>query len=333
MTGSKLRHFSNVTAHGYLCTKATWSVTCSEGFFGGRTLTHKIHPTLPTVSECVEAVRLYRTNHHSGLGFPVENCGWMGVNTESSVNIQISEASIYVDPYSQRFIDSRFIGGVCTTPPCKLTTLDTIWMNSSSINKLCSQRTPIDVYIPNFNKTGFYLNDLVATNLSGACQLKVCGENGIRLVTGEWMNLPAKNPNEVAWMKDLVNCPLLTEIQDVSLKGMMNHLEGTLLMDDSYRLCIESKEKFMTGEAVTRFDIARISPALPIGGPVYRKNGDRVEVGYSEYALLRSPGNSLLGGNSDIIGYDTVNNAPVIWKHWVQSNSTIREGLESLMKN
>lgn len=112
MTGSKLRHFSNITAHGYMCTKATWSVTCSEGFFGGRTLTHKVHPTLPTVSECVEAVRLYRTNHHSGLGFPVENCGWMGVNTESAVNIQISEAFIHVDPYSQRFIDSRFIGGV-----------------------------------------------------------------------------------------------------------------------------------------------------------------------------------------------------------------------------
>lgn len=199
-------------------------------------------------------------------------------------------------------------------------------MNSSNVNKLCSQRTPIDVYIPNFNKTGFYSNDLVATNLSGACQLKVCGENGIRLVTGEWMNLPAKTPNEVAWMKDLSTCPSLTEIQDVSLKGIMNHLEGTLLMDDSYRLCIESKEKFMTGEAVTRFDIARIAPALPIGGPVYRKNGERIEVGYSEYALLRSPGNSLLGGNSDIIGYDTVNNAPVIWKHWVQSNSTIREG-------
>lgn len=74
-TGTKLKHFFNQTAHGYLCTEATWSVTCSEGFFGGRTLTHKIHPTLPTVSECVEAVRLYRTNHHAGLGFPVENCG------------------------------------------------------------------------------------------------------------------------------------------------------------------------------------------------------------------------------------------------------------------
>lgn len=78
---NKIETLFNQTAHGYLCTKATWSVTCSEGFFGGRTLTHKIHPTLPTVSECVEAVRLYPTNHNAGLGFPVENCGWMGVNT------------------------------------------------------------------------------------------------------------------------------------------------------------------------------------------------------------------------------------------------------------
>lgn len=93
---------------------------------------------------------------------------------------------------------------------------------------------PIDVYVPNFNRTGFYSNDLVATNLSGACQLKVCGETGIRLITGEWMNLPAKTPSEVTWMKDLTNCPSLAEIRDVSLKGMMNHLEGTLLMDDSY---------------------------------------------------------------------------------------------------
>lgn len=140
------------------------------------------------------------------------------------------------------------------------------------------------------------------------------------------MNLPAKTPSDVNWMKDLTTCPSLTEIQDVSLKGMMNHLEGTLLMDDSYRLCIESKEKFMTGEPITRFDIARISPTMPIGGPVYRKNGNLVEVGYSEYALLKSPGNALLGGNPDIIGYETVSNTPVVWKHWIQSNSTIREG-------
>lgn len=48
LTGTKLAHITNSTAHGYLCTKAVWSVTCAEGFFGGRTLTHKIHPTLPS---------------------------------------------------------------------------------------------------------------------------------------------------------------------------------------------------------------------------------------------------------------------------------------------
>lgn len=181
-------------------------------------------------------------------------------------------------------------------------------------------------FIPNYNKTSFYSNDLVATSLSGGCYLKVCGELGIRLITGEWINLPAKTSQEVSWLKENSTCPSLLEIQDVSLKGMMHHLEGTLLMDDSYRLCIESKETFLTGESVTRFDIARISPTMPIGGPVYRMNGDLVEVGYSEYALLRSPGNALLGGNLDVIGYETVTSTPIVWKHWVQSNSTIREG-------
>lgn len=102
-------------------------------------------------------------------------------------------------------------------------------------------------------------------------------------------------------------------------------MEGQLLMDDSYRLCIESKEKFMTGEVTTRFDIARIAPTVPIGGPVYRKNGNRVEVGYSEYTLLRSPENALVGLDPDVIGYDTVSNKPVIWRYWTQTNSTIRE--------
>lgn len=72
LTGTKLAHITNSTAHGYLCTKAVWTVTCSEGFFGSRTLTHKIHPTLPSLSECQDAVRLYKTNHNSGIGFPME---------------------------------------------------------------------------------------------------------------------------------------------------------------------------------------------------------------------------------------------------------------------
>ncbi|EAT40425.1 AAEL007844-PA [Aedes aegypti] len=299
MTGTKLAHITNSTAHGYLCTKAIWTVTCAEGFFGGRTLTHKIHPTLPSLSECQDTVRLYKTNHHTGFGFPVERCGWMGTNTESAVNIQISESFIHVDPYSQKYIDARFIGGSCGEPPCKLNTLDTLWMNTSTVPKMCLQRTKIDIFIKNMNTTEFYSNDLVATTLDGACHLKVCGERGIRLVTGEWMNIMAKTTIEADWFKTLENCPTLSEIQDVSLKGIMNHMEGQLLMDDSYRLCIEAKEKFMTGEVSTRFDIARIAPAVPIGGPVYRKNGDRVEVGYSEYSLLRSPDNALVGSNPD----------------------------------
>lgn len=271
LTGTKLAHITNSTAHGYLCTKAVWTVSCSEGFFGSRTLTHKIHPTLPSLNECQDAVRLYKTNHHSGVGFPVERCGWMAVNTESSVNIQISEIFVHVDPYSQKFIDSRFISGACSEPPCKLTTLDTLWMNTSSVNKMCMQRTTIDLFVRDLNSSDFYSNDLVATTVTGACYLKVCGEKGIRLVTGEWMNLPVKSKAEVNWIKDIENCPSLVEIQDVSLKGIMSHMEGQLLLDDSHRMCIESKEKFLTGEPTTRFDIARISPTIPLGAQCTEK--------------------------------------------------------------
>lgn len=318
LTGTKLAHITNSTAHGYLCTKAIWTVTYSEGFF--RTLTHKIHPSLPSLNECQDAVRLYKTNHHSGVGFPVKRCGWMGVETESSVNI--SKAFVHVDPYSQKFIDSRFIGGSCGDPPCKLITLDTLWMNTSSVNKMCQQRTAIDLFVQNMNGS----DDLVATTIRGACYLKMCGENGIRLVTGEWINLPAKTSAEVNWIKDIDNFPTLAEIQDVSLKGIMSHMEGQLLLDESYRLCIESKEKFLTGEPTTRFDIARIAPTIPLGGPVFRKNGDRIEVGFSEYTLLKSPENALVGSNPDVIGYNTVSHKPIIWKYWTNTNSTVREG-------
>lgn len=250
----------------------------------------------------------------------------MGTNTESAINIQISESFVHLDPYSQKYTDSRFIGGSCGDPPCKLNTLDTLWMNTSTVPKMCLQRAKIDIFVKNFNSTDFYSNDLVANTLEGACYLKICGEKGIRLVTGEWMNIQAKTTTEADWFKSLDTCPTLSEIQDVSLKGIMNHMEGRLLMDDSYRLCIESKEKFMTGEITTRFDIARIAPTIPLGGPVYRKNGNRVEVGYSEYTLLRSPDNALVGSNPDVIGYDTVSHKPVVWRYWTQTNSTIREG-------
>ncbi|BEP11678.1 glycoprotein [Armigeres subalbatus rhabdovirus] len=326
LAASKLVHFSNNTVHGYLCTKAIWTVICAEGFFGGRTLTHKVAPTLPTVAECADAVRAYRTNHHTGLGFPAENCGWMSTNSETEVNIQISEAVIAVDPYNQKYIDARFIGGSCTVAPCKVNTLDTIWMNTSSVSSSCSQRQSIDIFVKNFNDSSFYSNDLVSTSLKGACLLKVCGDQGIRLETGEWVKIPAKSAQEVAWLKDLSTCPELSEIHDVSLRGMMNHLEGQMLREESYRLCMESKERLMSGDPISRLDLAHIAPSVPLGGPVYRKNGDLVEVGYSEYALLRSPSNSLLGADPNIIGYDTVSGKPVVWKHWTLGNNTVRDG-------
>lgn len=127
-------------------------------------------------------------------------------------------------------------------------------------------------------------------------------------------------------MRSLSACPELAEIHDVSLRGMMNHLEGQMLMDESYRLCIESKEKFLSGNLVTRLDIAHIAPSIPLGGPVYRKNGPIIEEGYSEYTLLRSPSNALLGKNPNIIGYDTVSGKAIIWTHWTDTNSTVRQG-------
>lgn len=60
---------------------------------------------------------------------------------------------------------------------------------------------------------------------------------------------------------------------------------------------------------------------------MYRKNGDLIEVGFSEYSLLKSPENALVGSNPDVIGYDdTVSHKPIVWKYWTQTNSTVRDG-------
>lgn len=85
-----------------------------------------IEPSLPAMEECIAAVREYKTNHNLELGYHAENCGWMASNTETSINIHISETSVELDQYNLHLIDPWFIGGIGLTQPCQLTTLDTL---------------------------------------------------------------------------------------------------------------------------------------------------------------------------------------------------------------
>lgn len=326
VTGKKFMHTESRRAHGYLCTRSEWSVTCSEGFFGDRSVTHKIKPSLPTLAECYSAIKEYRTNHNLEKGYPSENCGWMGTNTETTLNIHVTETLVELDPYNLHLIDQRFIGGLCLTPPCTLTTMDTIWVNSTELMKSCDMLGDVTIYVPDLKDQQFFSPSLISTSLEGSCTMKICSEHGLRLSTGEWVKLDFADNSIKSWSTKYTKCPEMKEVTDVSLLGIMSHLTKLNLKEERYRLCIESKERIGSGESVSRIDLAHISPSGVSPGPVYRLRGSLIEAGMSEYKMVLSPSKHLVGAEKDILGYDISTNNTVYWEHWIENNNTIRDG-------
>lgn len=162
ITGKKFTHTESKRAHGYLCTKSEWSITCAEGFLGDRSITHTIRPSLPTLSECFSAIRDYKTNHNLEKGYPAEQCGWMGTNTATTTNIHVSETLVEMDPYNLHLLDPRFISGSCIMPPCTLTTMDTLWINSSSPKASCDSFADISLYVRDLKSQDFFSPSLIA---------------------------------------------------------------------------------------------------------------------------------------------------------------------------
>ncbi|UYL94389.1 MAG: putative glycoprotein [Inari rhabdovirus] len=326
ITGAKLTHTDSQSVAGYLCSKTQWDVICSEGLFGGKTVKHQLQPMMPTEPECLDAVRKYRTNHNLNLGFPPENCGWWSTNTVSSTNIHVAETTVKMDPYLLTLIDQRFPSGFCQKLPCPLSTLDKIFMNRTNLKNSCPRKQVIELYRRNQTSPDFYSTELLATTLLGSCQLMVCGDSGLRLSTGEWVSLDARSVAEQAWFKSYPKCPDHSIVNDVSLVGIISHLEKLSKADDSFRMCYNVKEKLMAGEPISREDLSFIAHSAPTAGPVYRLNNGTVEAGFSEYQTMLSVNPIAEGISHEAIGRHPVTHLPFLWKHWVKSTPTSQDG-------
>nr|WCD44318.1 putative glycoprotein [Hattula rhabdovirus] len=322
----KLTYTDSHSVPGYLCSKSRWDVICTENFLGGRTLTHQLHPSLPSEIECVEAVKIFRTSHNLDLGFPPEDCGWWSTNTASQTQVHVTESTVEMDPYSLILLDPRFATGSCKIPPCQLSTMDTIWMNRTDLKKSCPKNQLIDVYKFNSSSPDFYSPDLIGSTLSGSCQMMVCGGKGLRLITGEWIGLEARNTREQEWYSNYPKCSDHVSVNDISLTGIISHLNKISLIDEQYRLCVNTKEKILSGEPISRTDLGSIAHSAPTPGPVYRLNNDNLEVGLSDYQTLESVDPVKEGLDLDVIGRTVATQVLVKWNYWVDHTTSLREG-------
>lgn len=210
----------------------------------------------------------------------------MGTNTATTTNIHVSETLVEMDPYNLHLLDPRFIGGSCIVPPCTLTTMDTLWINSSALETSCDAFSDLTLYVKDLKSQEFFSPSLIADSMEGSCTMKICGENGIRLQTGEWIKLDFSDNLIKNWAARYSKCPEMKEVTDVSLIGIIAHLSKISIHEERYRLCVESRERINSGEPTSRVDLAHIAPSGISTGPVYRLKGNAVEVGLSEYRLI-----------------------------------------------
>lgn len=278
-------HQTDPTA-GFMCTGVRQETVCEKGFFGGESVNKDNRPFTPDITKCRDA---YDRDGHAVLDeHPYPNCVWLSTRVVSHDTIEIVPLTIEYDPFQDTYRDHSLSKGICSATPCLSAARDGYWFNTTNPKKSCQLPQPIELAFqarPSgpVGTLSFMSLSLQASSFKGSCRLEMCGANGVKLNTNEWITAPTLNLDGVPKCVDrnpAVN--LLTN------SGMMLHLAGLLQHDESVRECQRVKRQLMMNATISRSDLTLIRPVREGPGPVYKVSNGTLWVAKAQYDILHS---------------------------------------------
>lgn len=317
---------SDSTIPGNLCHKVEWAVLCSTNFLGQHTYQYALTPQKVSEIECKEAVLQYSDAEITPPHFPSPDCGWMrDVWTESSF-VEIVPHNVHYDPYTGYLLDPQFVGGRCKSSPCLCIHNGTIWLGGQKEPQLCQRQvesTATLAYDPKGKTKDMTLfgTETRPVSLGQACRLNFCEREGLRLESGDFIQI--KIPNSLL-LHNRINLyakkcdPGVT----VGLHSRVTHDRGVdlALIDEQDRLtCIQTSLIIMSTNKISSAELSNFTPRYPGNGYAYRLNQNQLESALVHYVgVYRVPSNS---SDPTLIGY-SMNGTSIIWTDWVKPNSS-----------
>ncbi|ADU05405.1 glycoprotein [Scophthalmus maximus rhabdovirus] len=325
----------NAHQPGHFCHKTKWVTTCSEGFFGSRTITHAVRHQRVSSAECAVAVKELTSGLAPVPAFPPENCGWLATNTEEQSFVVATPHEVKVDPYNLQFLDKQFLGGVCKGKFCETITDSLMWYSENGALASCpSKKTTLRVYPESTGRWGkfstVWSDSFVRTNFVDACKIHVCYKDGVRFKHGSAFMYGDNIDSAVKKLIDShPNCEADQGIifQDVHTEESM----AILNMADSLAVleCIDAVDIAKATGSITQMTLNHMMPDHARIGPGYRLNNGYLEMATVNYIPItvhpRSYSEEVLGTDEEVNNY--------AWSDWVPSGvKGVESGINGLVK-
>lgn len=275
---------------GHLCHLKEYYVTCSESFFGVKTIESGVNTIPVSVSECIDAIDMYDSDLLDDNTDVLQNCGWMNTETSSKKVYSIVKKQIQLDTYTGKFKDPLLFNGECDDLGCKTIYDNMWWITKSSPNQYCpkTESNIMHVYIPedlNPKSIIFSSNYIPDVPLAGACgPYSYCGSTGFVLSTGHFVLMSNEIPNRIIpEIKKLPACKSDVKLIDNSLHsyvlGSLLSVETLFMLDR----CESVLRKIRSHQNLSLFELGFLNPHHGGNGLGYQVIEGKVLVGKYAY--------------------------------------------------
>ncbi|WAD86933.1 glycoprotein [Tupavirus incomtus] len=352
-----------IEIRGWFCFKNKWVTTCSTNFVFSKTVHHQVTHAPVTKAECKEAAAKQRQGKSDPNTFPDPSCAWMSSTDKEIQYTHLIPHTVQYDPRSNRLTSPAFPRGVCDDLDwCETVTAGRWWLPETDIEIKKQvdhqlETVTLKLYPVGSPKKHLELTEQVIvsgtrfppTDFTGSCKWKILGEVGVVLPSGIWISIPSKETSLVkrgiVTSMKVIPTKLLTYVENrickegdhkvvPSMEAPFYKLQLSTLHYIQYQFCLESLDRFVNNQVMTRMDLSRFAPRVPGLGKVYIIRNGRVEVGTVLYERCRMLNDENMKGDEigrteDEAGRMTKS---VTWTDWVPGPNGVLNGPNGIFK-
>lgn len=278
---------------GYLCSKRIYYIDCSEGFFGGKDLTHGYETVMPHPGECSDAVREYREGILDTDTYILPSCGWMATSRNTKVSYSVMEHKVLVDPYTVTYVDKIFINGLCKESPCNTVYQGVQWVPAAVNEPKCPEITsePVKIVFSGYGTfDDLYFHSDYIPGISGKNTCKdfhYCGREGVVLGSGHFVEVGDGTTDRLSRLiQKLPPCPDNTSVVLANPAASKTYALVTFERVYLTDRCREVVNKIKMGLNITHIEMAYLNPLITGIHHGYMKIGNKIKMSTYDYKLV-----------------------------------------------
>ncbi|AMK09270.1 glycoprotein [Ceratitis capitata sigmavirus] len=331
----------NLFVDGYLCRKVAYITRCVTSWTFTSSINKLIHGLSVSRTECLEKIKQLEEDELIQERFKEPDCRWNKIYDVESINFEIINHKVKLDPYTNNLVDPIFPGGITHSSKSATIHNDVIWISKVNTTFTCNRHIEMKgiVYtklgVSERNLSGeiamLHIEGFKDKSFQGACLLMYCNEQGVRFSDGEWISISYDlnfNHSFTNLLSDLNPCSSTVSLS-LSNNYQRNIITMELTLETIFRLrCEDTIAKLINHIPITPYDVSFLAQSYPGPGNVYQIRDNVLMQAQGLYELLLVNSSE---SNGDVIGYH-VNGTAFIEDRWYTDNHKSIHGLNGIVK-